>query len=559
MADQDEVLEAARDAHARRDWTAAREGLEAARDRGGVTADDLAALGDAHWWLGDCAAALSAYEQAYGAHLAVGRRDLAAGLAVDLAFLWMLRGEQLVGAGWAGRARRLVADLPEGPAHGYLRLLEVEEALASGDHGAAVRAAREMHELGARHGDATLAAVGLASEGVARARAGEVAEGLGAIDEAMLPVVAGEVAPEWAGHVYCLAISICHDLGDPARARGWTAATERWCEGFTSAVMFAGVCRVHRAQLLQAEGAWEHAEREARRVCVELRDMNVVAVGEAHYQLGELCRLRGDLRGAQGAYDDAAAAGRDPQPGLALLRLAQGRHAEAEAAIGTALAGAGHDDLTRAPLTAAAVEIHLARRDLPAAEMALADLDRIATAYASPSFTAACHQARGAVLLESRRPEVAVDHLREALRCWQELQAPHAAAQVRALLGRALRLAGAEELAEHELRTAEAGFLRLGAVTEAQRVAAERARGGQPDGLTDREAEVLAVVAEGASNREVARMLSISEKTVARHLSNIFTKLGLRTRTAAAAYAIRHGLVAGDMGGTTHRSPAVDG
>jgi DNA-binding CsgD family transcriptional regulator len=558
MADQDAVVEAARDAYVRRDWEAARDGLDAARTRGEVTADDLAALGDAHWWLGECGPALSAYEQAHGAHLAAGRREDAARLAVDLAFLWSLRGEPRVGAGWAGRARRLLDDLPEGPAHGYLRLLHVEEALAEGDHGAAVRAARQMHDLGARHEDVTLAAVGLASEGVARARAGEVAAGLAAIDEAMLPVVAGEVAPEWAGHIYCLVISICHDLGDPTRARGWTAATERWCEGFTSAVMFTGVCRVHRAQLLQAEGAWERAEREARRVCRELQDMNVVAVGEAHYQIGELCRLRGDLRGAEEAYGEAATAGRDPHPGLALLRLAQGRHVEAEAAIDTALAGAGHDELTRAPLAAAAVEIRLARGDLHAAETALAELDRIATSFASPSFTAASHQARGAVLLEQRQAGAAIDELREALRCWQQLQAPHAVAQVRVLLGRALRLAGTPAVAEHELRTAETAFLRLGAVTEAQRAAAERARGGRPDGLTDREIEVLAVVAEGASNREVALVLSISEKTVARHLSNIFTKLGLRTRTAAAAYAIRHGLVSEDMGGTTHRASAAD-
>jgi DNA-binding CsgD family transcriptional regulator len=559
VAEQDAVVEAARDAHARRDWAAAREGFDAARSRGGLPADDLAALGDAHWWLGDCGAALSAYEQAFGAHLAVGTRDRAARLAVDLAFLWMLRGEAQVGAGWAGRAQRLLEDLPEGPEHGYLRLLAVEDALAAGDHGAAARTAREMHDLGTRHADATLAAVGLASEGVARARAGEVEAGLAAIDEAMLPVVAGEVAPEWAGHIYCLVISICHDLGDPTRARGWTAATERWCEGFTSAVMFTGVCRVHRAQLLQAEGAWERAELEARLVCRELEDMNVIALGEAHYQLGELCRLRGDLRGAEQAYGEAAAAGRDPQPGLALLRSAQGRSGEAEAAIGTALAGAAHDDLTRAPLAAAAVEIRLVRGDLPAAEAALADLHRIATEFASPSFTAACHQARGAVLLEQRRAGPAADELRAALRCWQQLRVPHAAARVRVLLGRALRLTGAAVVADHELRSAEQAFLRLGAVTEAQRVAAERARGGNPDGLTGREVEVLAVVAEGASNREVARALSISEKTVARHLSNVFTKLGLSSRTAAAAYAIRHGLVAGHVGRTTHRAPAVDG
>lgn len=540
--DMTRVLDRAREAYGRCDWTAAREGFGAVAERGTLSVDDLASLAESAWWLGLNDEALAGYEEVYRRYVSDDRRPEAAKMALGTGFLWFLRGERSIGGGWVSRGRRLLDELPDCVEKGYGLAMDIDDAVAAGRFDAAIATAKEVQAVATRFGDANLAAAGMVGEGMAMVRRGEVRAGLALLDEAMLPVAAGEVSPDWAGNLYCQLMGICHELADIPRARVWTEATERWCDRFTSAVMFAGVCRMHRAQLLQIQGDWDRAEDEARQVCHDLADMNMFAVAESHYQIGEIRRLRHDLPGAENAYRTAHEMGREPQPGLALLRMAQARVDAATASIRGALVSHSKGPFVRARLLAAQVEIALAAGDMATADEAAADLEQIASAFASPGLEASAAQARGAVLVASERHVEALPFLREAIRGWQELDAPYDAARSRVLAARAAQGLGDKDAADLDLEVAGALFDRLGATEDAMRVARLGSRSPVP-GLTAREAEVLSCVAAGQSNREVAATLFISEKTVARHLSNIFTKLGVSSRTEAAAFAFRQGLV----------------
>ena len=399
----------------------------------------------------------------------------------------------------------------------------------------------QVQEIGRRFASATLVCLGLATEGMVAIRRGRVAAGFALLDEAMLPVLAGQLEPEWAGNIYCQLMAVCHDLADIRRARQWTAATERWCHSFQSAVMFVGICRMHRVQLLRIGGEWTRAETEATIACTELAQLNVIVVGEAHYQLAELLRARGDLGGAERAYERARELGRDPQPGAALLLLAQERPSEAAESVRAALADAEADPFRRARLLAADVEIGLAGGDLGAAAQASEELSRIAANFAGAGFHAWAEQARGAVLLAQGNAAAALPVLKTALRAYVELQAPYDAATVRVLIAEVHRALGETDAARLELDAAMSTCAELGAQLPIRRVGLSRPV-QLPGGLTEREAEVLAHIASGATNKQAAAALFISEKTVARHLANIFAKLGLGSRTAAAAWAHEHRL-----------------
>ncbi|MCW2631792.1 MAG: LuxR family transcriptional regulator, partial [Pseudonocardia sp.] len=377
---------------------------------------------------------------------------------------------------------------------------------------------------------------------------GRVAEGLALLDEAMVSVLADELPPEMAGNIYCNVIAACHELADYRRMRQWTEATESWLTTMPVAVVFAGICRVHRAQLAQVSGDWERSEREAAQVCVDLAHMLNAAAAEGHYQVGEINRLRGDLAAAEAAYQRAHRLGRDPQPGLALLRVAQQRAAAALSSIQSALIVQPTNRLARARLLAAQVGIALAADDPAVARKGSAELDGIAEAFASPGLRAAAEHARGAVLLAEGHVAEAVPVLMGACRAWQEIGAPYECAQVRLLLCVAYRGLDDADSAELERAAAADAFAELGATPDAATIAAMRHPTARPGGLTEREVEVLACVAAGRSNKEIAATLVISDKTVQRHLANIFTKLDLGSRTAAAAYAFEHGLVPSSRG-----------
>lgn len=538
-----EELLAARAACERHQWGVAHAGFLAARARGELPADDLVALADAAWWEGAIDESTSAMEGAYRLFLhgdAPNPRP-AAMVALDLAFSWFLRGEEALGSGWMSRAQRLLEDEPPCVEHGYLQVVTIEGAMAAGDYAAAREVARSVAAIARQYGDETLEALALVSDGVARIKDGAVRDGMAVLDEAMLPVVAGRVRPAFAGNIYCTLMSICHELADLRRAQQWTDATARWCAGFDSAVMFLGVCRMHRAQLLQVQGEWDDAEAEIRLVCDELARMNVVAIGMAHYELAEVRRCRGDLAGAEAAYTDAHRHGCDPHPGLALLWIAQGNAGAALEAL-TAAVTSTVDPLARTRLWAALAEAAVAAGDAAAACAAADELDAAAIIYASSGLVAAAHLARGRALLATGEVVGAARSLAAAREKWQELGARYEVAQARLLLAEALFGQGHHDAARRERAAAESALSDLG-VNVGGADPAARTSSSRPGGLTRREAEVLGLVARGMSNREVAAALVLSEKTVARHLANVFTKLGVSSRTAAAAFAHEHGLV----------------
>jgi DNA-binding CsgD family transcriptional regulator len=543
MSDPGTALADARSAFAERRWPDAHAALTAADSSMPLTADDLTALADCAWWLNRVDESIAVGERAFQAFLREQRPRPAAMAAIGVAVNHLMRGEEVAGSGWLGRAAELLADQPECAEQGYLAyLVEVEGALDGPDFEAVLAAAGRIRELGRRLGDATLVASGLLGEGRVLVRRGHVHEGLARLDEAMVSVLAGEVLPEWAGNIYCHLMSATHELGDLRRTWSWVKATSRWLETMPAGAVFTGMCRVHRAQVLQATGDWQQSETEAAKACADLADISLLPAAEGHYQLGELARLRGRDAPAEASYRRAHQLGRDPQPGLALLRLRQGSAEAAAASLRAALLAETANPLIRARLRIAQAEISLVVGDRAAAEDAVVELEDTAERYVSPGFDAAARQWRGALLLASTRPDEALPTLSGACRAWRDLHAPYDCARVRMLLAEAYRALGDADGAELELTAAAEVFDRLGAAPDAAAVAELRGVPALPGGLTGREAEVLVSLAAGRTNAEIADELVISRKTVARHLSNIFTKLDVSTRTAAGAWAHRHGL-----------------
>ena len=536
-----ELLEAGREAFAAHNWEVAFEQFAAVGDRELLQASDHHASAQSAWWLGKIEACLDAFETAYHRFLDVDEPLAAAMCAFYLALHSSGRGDAAKGSGWMARARRLIVDEPESAPYGYVLYFDTFSAMGGGDLDGATESAQQMEDLGRRLGDPDLAALGVLGRGRALVKAGQVATGMSLLDEAMLEALSGRLDPKWAGAIYCHLMDVCHELADVRRAAEWTDATNRWCEAIPDANLYPGICRVHRAQVMQVQGDWEQAELEASRACSDMLGVHIGTAAGGLYELGEIRRLRGDLTGAEAAFKQAHELGRDPQPGLALLRLAQGRADLAVASIRAAL-GSTADNLARARLCIAQVEIALSAGDVDTARTATAELEHTAETYSSPGLQAASEQARGSVLLTQGQAADALLHLREACRRWQEIEAPYEAAKTRLLLADAYRALGDDDAAVLELDAADVVFQRLGAEGDAHDVAVRRAGTTLPAGLTPRELEVLRLLAAGRSNREIAAGLFLSERTVHRHVSNIFSKLDVSSRVAATVFAYERGL-----------------
>ena len=530
MDAQSDDLTQARRAYAARDWTATASHFDAvAADR--LTADDLAAYADAVWWLGRVEDNLRLNAAACNAFLADSRPAEAALAAIVLGLFHVARGDEPQGMGWISRAQRLAEGIPDSSVHGYLRwFTDVEGRLLAGQPAGAVDAARRVQDLGRRFNDPDLVAVGLHGEGRALIKSGHMGDGLKLVDEAMVTVLEGRLTPLWSGNLYCHTIAACHDVADIRRMTRWTDLAERWLASFPSAVVFGGLCGVHRAQLLLFRGEWDGAEQLALRLVDDLDANRIDYAAEAWYVVAEARRLRGDP-GAAAAFNQAHARGRDPQPGRALLRLQEGDPAGAAASVRSALAAVGPDPLRRVPLLAAAVDVAVAAAQLNDAAAAATELADAASTYATSGLEAMAAAARGTVMLAEGRAEEALPVLRDANRRWHELGAAYEAARTCDRLAEAYRALGDEASATAEVARAEAAYTRLGAYRPATE---------SPDGLTRRECEVLALVADGRSNRQIGEALFISDRTVARHLTNIFTKIDVTSRTQAARYAIDH-------------------
>ncbi len=470
----------------------------------------------------------------------------AARCAFWLAFILMNTGEGARASGWLARAQRLLDEgHHDAVERGYLLLPAALRQVGARDLATAATTFAQAAEIGERFGESDL--VNLARQGQGRTLLGlgKVAEGVALLDEVMIAVTSGEVSPIVAGTIYCSVISACFDIFDMRRAQEWTDALNRWCTSHPDLVPYRGECLVHRAEIMLLHGGWRDALEEARRACDWLSRPSVrPPVGAAYYQLGELYRLRGDFSDAEDAYRVAGERGRAPYPGLALLRLAQGQRDAAKAAI-CRVAEEVRDRRTRARVLAACVEIQLAAAEIALARKAADELAAIATEAGGPFLHALSSHASGAVLLAEGQAARALTALREACAGWRDLDAPYEVARATVLIARACRQLGDADGAEIELRAAARTFRQLGAKPDLARV--EQLSATAPPAaagpLTPREMEVLALVASGKTNRGIAEALSISEKTVARHVSNIFTKLDLSSRAAATAYAFKHRLI----------------
>jgi class 3 adenylate cyclase len=468
MAVTADPLAAGRDAIARHAWSDAFELLRAADAEGrALEPGDLEALAEAAWWtarLDDC---IAARERAFAAYSASGNSRAAARVAMALAKDYYAKGASSIGSAWMNRAERLLADEPESIEHGWLHRLRSVIALeGAGDYERALEEGRNAYELATRFGDRELAAVALHDEGRALVMSGAVADGMALIDEATAPATTGELSPHNTALVYCNTITACKELADYRRAGDWSDAAKRWCERQAIAG-FPGMCRVYRASIMQLRGAWAEAELEARQACEELKDFNVSYAAEAFYELGEIRLRAGDLDAAEEAFRQAHELGRDPQPGLAILRLAQGRMDGARSCIGQALADEG-GDLHRARLLPAQVEIAVAADDHDAADAATRELERIAETYGSDALAASAHGSRARLAFATGDPHTAIREARQAVRGWQAIDAPYEAARARVLLGDAYLAVADEEDASLELQAATVAFERLGAVRDAR-------------------------------------------------------------------------------------------
>jgi DNA-binding CsgD family transcriptional regulator/tetratricopeptide (TPR) repeat protein len=540
------VLDQGRGAFANRAWADAFEALARANREQPLGPDDLQLLAHSAYMLGLDDEYRAALEQAYHALREAGDAPRAARCSWWIGHNLLFLGQAAPARGWFARGQRLLErEGRERVERGYLLIPTLLEHSAKGEFAAAHTTAAEIAAIGEQFSDPDLVAIALMEQGHALVRQGRTEEGLRLVDETMVAVTAGELSPVVAGIVYCNTIAFCRDAYELRRAREWTEALTRWCEQQPEMVAHKGLCLVHRAEIMTLGGAWPEALEEARRVAKQFTDgvLNQRALGHAAYRQAEVHRLQGRFDEADAAYREASRCGREPQPGLALMRLAQGKGDAAAAAVRRAVDESALP-LRRAALLPAYVEILVTTGDVAGARATCDELAEIARRHGSEVLIALAAHAEGAVALAEGDAQAALASARRAWQTWQDLGAPYDAARARVLVARACTELGDVDTAALELDAARDAFFRLGAAPDVAAIdALVRKRGRGDHGLTSREVEVLRLVARGKSNREIATALVISERTVARHVQNIFAKLRVSSRASASVFAAEHDLL----------------
>jgi DNA-binding CsgD family transcriptional regulator len=539
MKDRLNELDRGRRSYAERAWPAAYESFVAFDCDEGLVADDLDALATCAFMLGRDDESIGWLERAHHRHQEAGEVRRAARSAIWVGLHLAARGEIGPASGWLGRAQRLLEHEAPCAELGYLRLPVVFQHEAAWEFALAAAAAGEAVAIAERFGDRDLFALAVHGQGSMLIKDGRVREGLALLDESMVAVTADELSPIVTGIVYCGVILACQEVYEVRRAREWTRALSDWWALQPEMVAFTGRCLVHRAEILQLDGSWREALSEARRAEERFLETKNPAAGLARYRQGELLRLQGEFTAAEEAYREASTLGWEPQPGLAQLRLGQGRTTAAASAIRRADAGATQL-LERVRLLPAYVEIMLAVGETDGARRACDELEELAAGYESAMLDGIVAHARGSVQLAEGDAQLALASLNRADDIWQALEAPYETARTRTLVSEACRALGDAEAAGLELEAARTIFERLGAKPDIDRLAS---RPSDSHGLSRRQLEVLRLVASGKSNREIAAVLVISEHTVARHLQNIFARLDVSSRYAATAFAFEHDLV----------------
>jgi ATP/maltotriose-dependent transcriptional regulator MalT len=538
------AIETGRAAHDRQSWEEAYTALKEAGRVSELSPADLERLATAAHMVGAEAESTDAWTRAHYEYIRLGQTERALRCLFWMALDLLVRGQAAAFNGWLARGKRLLEGLPgETVEHGYILQLEATAAVFAGDHERGLGLSLESEAIALRFGSAELRVLSRHNQGQCLVNLGQTAQGLALLDEVMAGVMAGEMAPVGTGTLYCAVLSTCQDVFDFARAQEWTAALARWSASHPDTAPYRGQCLVYRLEVMQKRGAWPDAMEEAARVCAKVSGpVEQRWAGGAFYQQGELMRLRGEFGAAEAAYREASRFGWSPQPGLSLLRLAQGRTVAAASAIDRALRET-EGMVGRSRLLPAHVEVMLAAGDVAAARASADELEATAEALGTPLLRALVCHCLGSVLLAEGDLEAGLSRLREARALWQELGAPYDCARSRALAGAALRGLGDEDGADLEFDAARRIFEDLGAAPDLARLDSLARPGGRSGGLTARELEVLRLVAAGKTNRAIAADLYLSEHTVRRHLQNVFAKLGVSTRAAATAHALQNGLV----------------
>jgi DNA-binding CsgD family transcriptional regulator len=548
------ALDRGRSAFAERRWQDASSEFALAVQEGGLPAEDLERAATAALLVGRFDDGINALSKAHEEYLLVGEAPAAARCAAWLGMQLRNAGKPAAASGWIARARRLVEEHPEPCAEeGFLLVQQGLGQMFGGDHDGARQTFGLAEQIAERFQDRDVLALSRLGQGQALIRLERVNEGMALLDEVLASVMSGGVGPFPSGIVYCALIESCHLAFDLGRAQEWTLVLDRWCASQKDLVPFQGQCRMHRAEIYCLHGAWSDALATARTAQELSRRGDRNAMYGGFYQQAEIQRLRGEFADAEESYRQAHQSGHDPQPGLALLRLAEGKPAAARSLIRRAAEEA--DTVSRRLLLPAMVEIEVSAGDLAAAEGAAEELESLAEATRMPWVLALAGYSAGILLLAKGDAAGAVKSLRRSWGNWSRLQAPYEAARCQVKLGIALRELGDEESARLEFAAARSVFNDLGArpaLDELDQLEVSLSPAPMQDAgpLSPREAEVLRLVSAGMSNRSIASALFLSEKTVARHVSNILLKLGVPSRSAATAYAYNNGL-AGSRPGST--------